>query len=200
MLPPFQTASLLHSPKPARMLGVESRDPCSEGPWLLQLFLTGPLYLLIYFPDCCLILLELLPPQPSGGSRRGRSWSLSSWCCEELEGRLSSLLRSHLKLLQGSAPWGGAHTGYPGRVEVRSDLVSLPSGQRQNFTSTSMPLPHQLTPLVARAGVVCFSHLLAVQKGRALWPSGAHPAIKRLELVSRPEPPHSTPIPPSRGA
>ena len=122
--PPFQTASLLHSPKPARMLGVESRDPCSEGPWLSQLFLTGPLYLLIYFPDCCLTLLELLPPQPSGGSHRGRSWSLSSWCCEELEGSLPhlgqvrkglpSLLRSHLKLLQGSAPWGGAHTGYPG--------------------------------------------------------------------------------------
>lgn len=40
---------------------MESRDPCSVGPWLLQLFLTGPLYLLIYFPDCCLTLLELLP-------------------------------------------------------------------------------------------------------------------------------------------
>lgn len=23
----------------------------------------GPLYLLIYFPDCCLTFLELLPPQ-----------------------------------------------------------------------------------------------------------------------------------------
>lgn len=177
MLPPFQTASLLHSPKPARMLGVESRDPCSEGPWLSQLFLTGPLYLLIYFPDCCLTLFELLPPQPSGGSRRGRSWSLSSWCCEESEGSLPSLLRSHLKLLQGSAPWGGAHTGYPGRVEVRGDLVSLPSGQWRNFTSTSMPPPTPAYSPGCQSGGCLFFPLVGSserQSPLALWSPPSH--------------------------
>lgn len=45
----------------------------------------------------------------------------------------------------------------------------------------------------------CFPQFLAVQKGRALQPSRVFPAVRRLELVSRPEPPHSTPIPPPRG-
>lgn len=39
-------------------------------------FLMGPLYLLIYFPDCCLTFLELLPPQPLQWLMQGRSWIL----------------------------------------------------------------------------------------------------------------------------
>lgn len=46
------------------MLGVDNSDQCSEGKQFSQLLLMGPLYLLIYFPDCCLTYLELLPPQP----------------------------------------------------------------------------------------------------------------------------------------
>lgn len=102
---------------------MDSRDQCSEGKQLSQPLLMGPLYLLIYFPDCCLTFLELLPPQPLQWLTQGIGLgSSSSWCCEESEGSLPhlgeigkgwpSLLRSHLKLLQGSAPWGGAHTGY----------------------------------------------------------------------------------------
>lgn len=98
-----------------------------EGPALIQeaAFPAAPhgaLYLLIYFPDCALTSLELLPPQSLQWLLEGRGLeSLSSWCCEGEEGSLPhlmdagkgwrSLLRSHLKLLQGSThtqgtPWG----------------------------------------------------------------------------------------------
>lgn len=94
-----------------------------RGEGLAQLLLMGPLYLLIYFPDYCLTFLEPLPPWPCQWLMQG--WVLGICHLGAVRSRRAvcliwgrwgegwpSLLRSHLKLLQGSAPWDGAHTGY----------------------------------------------------------------------------------------
>lgn len=83
MFPHSKLQPLFYLPKPVGMLGVDSRDQCSEVKQLSQLFLLEPLYLLIYFPDCCLTSLKLRPPQPLQWLMAGVGLgSLSSWCCE----------------------------------------------------------------------------------------------------------------------
>ena len=76
---------------------------------------------------------------------------------------------------------------------------SVPVSQLWAFTSTcTSPLTPAALPWLPEQGG--FPQYLAAQKGRAIWPSRVSPAIRRLELVFGPEPAHSTPILPPRGA
>lgn len=48
----------------------------------------------------------------------------------------------------------------------------MPFSQQRSVTSTSTPPHTSCTPLAARVGVICFPHLLAVQKGESSGPPG----------------------------
>lgn len=153
------------------MSGVDSRAQCSEAKQLCQLLLVGPLYLLIYFPDCCLTSLGLLPLKPilwliAGqilslchlGAVRGKRAACLIWGIGK---GWPSLLRSHSKLLQGSAPWGGAYTGYSG-VEMKGNVVGSALKPTVTFTSTLQQLCS--SGCQSRDG---FPQLLAVKKDTA---------------------------------
>ena len=72
---------------------------------------------------------------------------------------------------------GVEHTQGIQGVEVRGDLVSLPSGQRRNFTSTSMPPPTPAYSPGCQSGGCLFSPPAGSserQSPLALWSPPSH--------------------------